>query len=196
VRSAGNKRRRRRVSLTAWGIGAEPFEPLESRLLLCAMPKGGVLGFGQDCGCGGDSTATVATAATVVEPSQTFSVAPESSLTFTPAAPADSPEDPGTKVPTINVGPVVNISRAAGNQTEADLAINPTNPNQIFAVSNLDTATGLFTSRSSDGGVNWTTAIIFTTGSSAACCDARVTYDKFGNLWMVYLNSNANSVCA
>jgi subtilisin-like proprotein convertase family protein len=97
-------------------------------------------------------------------------------------------------VPTINVGPVVNISRAAGNQTEADIAINPTNPNQIFAVSNLDTATGLFTSRSSDGGANWSTATIFTSGTSAACCDARVTYDKFGNLWMVYLNSGANSV--
>jgi subtilisin-like proprotein convertase family protein len=163
---------------------------LESRVLLCAVPKGGVLDSGTDCGCGD------ATPAVIYQP-QTFSIAPEESLNFTPAA-ADSPapEDPGTKVPTISVGSVVNISRATGNQTEADITINPTNPNQIFAVSNIATGNSLFASRSNDGGVNWTTASIATgsDGLTAACCDARVTYDKFGNLWMVYLNSSANAV--
>src|SRR5262249_43469207 len=71
--------------------------------------------------------------------------------------------------PTITVGSVVNISRATGNQTEADIAINPTNPNFIYAVSNVASGSVLFTSRSSDGGVTWTT-----NGSafSGACCDA------------------------
>lgn len=95
----------------------------------------------------------------------------------------------------INVGSVVNISRVAGNQTEADIAINPTNPDQVFAVSN-HSSTGLFSSRSNDGGVNWTTAVIAAGGADGlpvACCDARVEYDAFGNLWMTYLNSSASS---
>ncbi|CAN5334017.1 hypothetical protein BH09PLA1_BH09PLA1_27360 [soil metagenome] len=93
----------------------------------------------------------------------------------------------------INVGPVVNISRATGNRTEADIAINPTNTNQIFAVSNL-TSNGLFTSRSNDGGQTWTTATIAPgAGLPTACCDARVRYDYFGNLFMVYLGPSGSN---
>ncbi len=95
----------------------------------------------------------------------------------------------------ITVGPVVNISRAAGNQTEADIAINPTNPNQVFAVSNL-TSNGLFTSRSNDGGVTWTTLTIAAGGGDGlptACCDARVEYDSFGNLYMTYIGPSGSN---
>lgn len=93
----------------------------------------------------------------------------------------------------VNVGPVVNISRASGNQTEADIAINPVNPQQIFAVSNV-TSNGLFMAVSNDGGVNWTTR----TGATGAdiptaCCDARVEYDSFGNLWMTYLGPGGSN---
>src|SRR5436190_7937204 len=49
----------------------------------------------------------------------------------------------------------LNLSRMRANQSEGAIAIDPTNPNNMFVVSNIDKGAGLFTARSSDGGVHW-----------------------------------------
>jgi hypothetical protein len=97
---------------------------------------------------------------------------------------------------TINVGSVIDISRASGNESEADVAINPTNPDQILVTSNIASGSGLFQSASNNGGASWTTRIIATgaDGLTAACCDSRLIYDKFGNAWLVYLNTSASQL--
>ena len=94
----------------------------------------------------------------------------------------------------VNVGPVVNISRRSGNESEADIAINPTNPNQIFVASNIASGSGLFMASSSDAGQTWTTRVGATgTDIPTACCDARVEYDNFGNLFMAYLGPGGSN---
>src|SRR5262249_33621361 len=40
----------------------------------------------------------------------------------------------------LSVGSLVNISRAGGNQTEGTIAVDPTNPNRVFAASNPGTS--------------------------------------------------------
>jgi subtilisin-like proprotein convertase family protein len=93
------------------------------------------------------------------------------------------------------VGANVNISRSTTNEAEADIAVNPTNTNQVFAVSNVDGASGLRMTYSNDGGVNWTSRV-GANGADipSACCDARVHYDSFGNLYMVYLGPSGNNL--
>ena len=83
-------------------------------------------------------------------------------------------------------GPNVNASRLRANQTEAAIAINPTNPKNLFVLSNTEPATatgplaGLFAAFSLDSGATWTyvdpTDGIIADGTPgdplpAACCD-------------------------
>lgn len=156
---------------------------LENRRLLAGITKADM----EDCGCSDyDPAAEAAQAKMVQDLTKSFTT---------------NIDDPGStqslRGGAVNVGPVVNISRATGNQTESDIAINPTNPQQIFAVSNV-TSNGLFMAVSNDGGVNWTTRVGATGGDiPTACCDARVEYDHFGNLWMTYLGpGGANNYVA
>jgi hypothetical protein len=87
----------------------------------------------------------------------------------------------------------VNISRTTGNQAEQAIAIDPTNPNRVFMVSN---ATGNFLQGafSTDGGLTWTRRNMATgsDGLAAACCDPSLAWDAFGNLFLVYLISGAS----
>src|SRR5205085_3313715 len=88
---------------------------------------------------------------------------------------------------TLTPGANVNIGRLPDNQAEAAIAINPTNPNNVVAVSNDD---GIFSGirfyRSTDGGTTWTNRVIGAGDSLgvAACCDGQLTFDQFGNLFL------------
>lgn len=89
--------------------------------------------------------------------------------------------------------PNVNVSHAGGNQSEGAIAIDPTNPLRLFAVSNIAGGSGLFAAHSTDSGTTWTGGTIATGsggGLPAACCDPSVSWDSFGNLFLVYLDSN------
>jgi hypothetical protein len=95
----------------------------------------------------------------------------------------------------INVGPNVNISREAGNQNEATIAINPLFPNQIFVASNDEASPigfGLLAGFSNDGGKTWVRELVGgITGNGTvppACCDPQAMYDQFGNLYLLYLD--------
>jgi hypothetical protein len=101
------------------------------------------------------------------------------------------------------VGPNVNMSRFGGNHTQAAIAINPTNPKELFVASNRGTRPGLFTAVSKDGGETWNCVerTVFDLNCAiadggegdplpAACCDASVAWDEFGNLFMAYRDND------
>jgi hypothetical protein len=99
----------------------------------------------------------------------------------------------------LEVGANVNVSRQGGNQEETSVALNPTNPAQVFVVSNNDYPTpGLFAASSTDAGATWTRTPTFGTGPvahggdglPAACCDPETSWDQFGNLFLTYLGQN------
>jgi hypothetical protein len=88
---------------------------------------------------------------------------------------------------TITVGPNVNVTAAGGNQTEATVAIDPSNTQRIFVASNP----GATSRRSTDGGTTWLAA---GAGIPASCCDNVAAWDTFGNLFVVNINSALNAV--
>lgn len=94
------------------------------------------------------------------------------------------------------IGPNLNLTKSAGNQFESAVAINPKNRDQIFIVSRNEPG-GLYSARSSDGGVTWTSQLIARTNQPAAgdipraYGNASVAWDTFGNLFLVYLNQGA-----
>ncbi len=104
---------------------------------------------------------------------------------ISPAAPA-----PGYE-PLTCLAPVVNASQRSGNEDESFVVINPTNPNNLVAFSNLDTANSIFLSDSMDGGATWTHGTVATNN---ACCDGQAAFDSFGNLFLVYINGNVNQI--
>ena len=95
-------------------------------------------------------------------------------------------------LPSITVGPNVNISQLPGNQNEASLAINPTNPSNIVAWSNEENSTkgGVREYISNDGGATWTNQLIGAGDSleDNACCDTQAVFDSFGNLFAVNID--------
>jgi len=92
-------------------------------------------------------------------------------------------------------------SAMRGNEAEDAIAANPTNPSNVVTMSTLpDVVAGLSSNVSFNGGHTWTRNVI---GSSTAdplgdiCCDEQLAWDRYGNLWMVYLvNSNGNVLVA
>ena len=85
---------------------------------------------------------------------------------------------------------VVNVSATAGNQAESFVVVNPTNTNNLVAISNTN-ANSIFRAYSFDGGTTWTRGTIAT---NVACCDAQAAWDTFGNLFVVYINSSVNQI--
>ena len=85
----------------------------------------------------------------------------------------------------------INVSALAGNDAEDAIAINPTNPSNIVAMSVLPVGVvGLFEGVSFDGGLTWTRQIIGAGDNLGdICCDQQLAWDSFGNLWMVYLHN-------
>jgi hypothetical protein len=101
------------------------------------------------------------------------------------------------------VGTIVDASNFIGGvgaqEFEEDIAINPTNPNNIVIETNA-TANGFqvgpqggnMLSVSFDGGNTWS-ARYFATGNDAfdpACCDPSVAFDEFGNLFVSYFSAS------
>src|SRR5207237_8596109 len=85
---------------------------------------------------------------------------------------------------------VVNVSATAGNQAESFVVVNPTNTNNLVAISNT-TSNSIFRAYSFDGGATWTRGTIAT---GVACCDAQAAWDTFGNLFIVYINASVNQI--
>jgi hypothetical protein len=94
------------------------------------------------------------------------------------------------------VGPNVDISAMSGNEAENAIAVNPTNPLNIVAMSTLpDVPSGLFEGVSFDGGLTWSRSVIGTGGDlGEVCCDEQLTFDPYGNLWMTYLLNTSGDV--
>src|SRR6476620_7279817 len=89
-------------------------------------------------------------------------------------------------VPLACSAPVVNVSATAGNQSESFVVVNPTNTNNLVALSNT-TTNSIFRAYSFNGGTSWTRGTIAT---GVACCDAQAAWDTFGNLFVVYINAS------
>jgi hypothetical protein len=91
----------------------------------------------------------------------------------------------------------INISQRSGNEAEDAIAVNPTDPSNIVAMSTLsDAVSGLFEGVSFDGGLPWTRQIIGDGFDQLGeiCCDQQLSWDSFGNLWMVYLLNTSGNV--
>src|SRR5438477_5087882 len=100
------------------------------------------------------------------------------------------PKPPDLFTPLACLEAVVNVSATTGNQAESFVNVNPTNPNNIVATSNIDSPS-IFRAYSTDGGTTWTRGTIAT---GVACCDGQAAWDTFGNLFLVYLNSSVTQV--
>ncbi len=93
-------------------------------------------------------------------------------------------------VPLACLEPVVNVSARSGNESESFVVVNPTNPNNVVAFSNL-TSNSIFRGYSTDGGATWTRGTVAT---NVACCDGQAAWDTFGNLFLVYINNSVNQI--
>src|SRR5207248_1708776 len=78
-------------------------------------------------------------------------------------------------------GPNVNVFRLAGNQTEAAIVIEPTNPNHLFVAANTENP-GIFAAYSTNAGATWfytdpADGTIADGGDSfpLACCDSSLS---------------------
>jgi subtilisin-like proprotein convertase family protein len=183
--AAGLLARRRRRS-----VGRAVSETLERRQLLCADHLAAIKS--GDCGCGandpdGGKEALQAPADVTVtsEPLGGVGTVPAGGLGLLSSGPEAGP---------ITVLPPVNASASSMAENEVDIAVNPTNPQQVFVVANG--TTNLSGAVSTNGGATWTRRNVATgsDGLVAACCDARVEFDAFGNLWMVYIPATTNGL--
>jgi len=94
-------------------------------------------------------------------------------------------------------GANINTSKRLDEQSETAVAIDPTNPNRVFVMSNtFDTFNGMSASYSNDGGTTWTNRLVATgsDGLEAANGDPVAVFDKFGNLWICYLSNSGASI--
>src|SRR5436309_1124354 len=80
---------------------------------------------------------------------------------------------------TLTVGPNVNISKSSGDNAEECIAINPTNPYNLFASETWN----LVTKYSTNGGVTWNNSNVSALPSSLG--DVAAAWDTFGNLFLV-----------
>jgi hypothetical protein len=90
----------------------------------------------------------------------------------------------------------IDTSAKPGNEAEDAIAVNPTNPLNIVAMATLpDVPSGLFEGVSFDQGKTWTRRVIGTGGQlGEICCDQQLAWDRYGNLWMVYLLNTSDNV--
>jgi len=86
------------------------------------------------------------------------------------------------------VAPNVNITRLGGNQSEAAIAIDPTDPNHVVEFSNRELGAGMILAVSGDGGATWKVSNFARNDAfGEACCDPTLSWDRFGNLFMSWL---------
>jgi len=91
---------------------------------------------------------------------------------------------------TLMVGPNVNINRQSGYQAEEAIAIDPTNPNHLFAWSNNLTSASNSAAYSTNGGASWTSRLTGSDGWPALGGDPTCSFDAFGNLFAASFNSS------
>jgi len=102
------------------------------------------------------------------------------------------PAPPSTgEIPNTCTASVVNASQRTGNEDETFVVVNPTNPNNYVAFSNLASENSIFRAYTMNGGSSWTRGTVAT---GAACCDGQAVFDTFGNLFMVYINGSVNAI--
>lgn len=91
----------------------------------------------------------------------------------------------------------VNVSQLTGSQSEVVIAVNPTNPTALVALSNGGTAdpTAEFVANSLTGGASWNLQVLgsgqdgIAPGNSDRF-DGAVSYDRFGNVHVAYMARN------
>ncbi len=85
--------------------------------------------------------------------------------------------------------PDVNITRLGGNQSEAAIAIDPTDPDNVVEFSNRERGVGMILARSTDGGATWDVSPFARDDRfGKACCDPTLSWDAYGNLFMAWLD--------
>lgn len=94
---------------------------------------------------------------------------------------------------TLIVGPNVNINRQSGYQGEEAIAIDPTNPNRMFAWSN-DLATRNSAAYTTNGGATWISRFTGTDGWPALGGDPTCSFDSFGNLYGASFDSTFKNI--
>ena len=99
-------------------------------------------------------------------------------------------------LPVLSVGPNVDISGLADNESETTVSVNPTNSQNIVVVSNFARTDGLMKAVSFDGGSTWSSSVIAdgSDGLGVACCDPNGSFDAYGNYFLVYLDLRAKKV--
>ncbi len=93
----------------------------------------------------------------------------------------------------LSVGANVNINRQSGYQAEEAIAIDPTNPNRMFAWSN-DLNSRNSAAYTVNGGLSWTSRFTGSDGWPALGGDPTCTFDNFGNLFGASFNSTFGSI--
>ncbi len=90
----------------------------------------------------------------------------------------------------------VDVSQRHGNESETTVAINPTNPQNVVIVSNVQhPLSGMFEGVSFDGGTTWATKLIgHGDNLGDACCDPSLSFDNYGNLFLTYLFNRENTI--
>src|SRR5262249_32750566 len=95
--------------------------------------------------------------------------------------------------PAITVGPIINITKSAGDDQETSIVNNPSNPQQMFA-----TDTAPFVNKySKDGGKTWLDSDLSAVLGGGGQGDQQTYWDNFGSLFMTYFaGNNGNTVVA
>ena len=159
-------------------------------IIVCCLLVGGLFASGGRVQAQMPGTGVEPNVAGVQDPAST----PEESYTRKLPPEAGSaqpgPSEPGVR-PMACVNTVVNASQRSGNEDESFVVVNPTNPNNIVAFSNLAVENSIFRAYTMNGGASWTRGTIAT---NAGCCDAQAAFDTFGNLFMVYINGAVNQI--
>ncbi|HEX5243716.1 MAG TPA: hypothetical protein VFW23_10685 [Tepidisphaeraceae bacterium] len=90
----------------------------------------------------------------------------------------------------------INLTALVGNQSAAAIAVNPAQPAQVVAVSNLDTGLGLELSTSSDSGVTWQSQMIANSQDTlpAAFGQASLAFDAAGSLFLAYVSASQRQI--
>ncbi len=99
---------------------------------------------------------------------------------------------PAAATTALSIGANVDATRLAGNQVETEIAVNPTNPNNLITIglNQANNESALVVSRSFDGGKTWSISSLganqdrLSAGTSRV--DPHVTFDSFGNAYATY----------
>jgi Bacterial Ig domain/FG-GAP-like repeat/PKD domain/RTX calcium-binding nonapeptide repeat (4 copies)/Beta-propeller repeat len=91
--------------------------------------------------------------------------------------------------------PVSNVNAQQGSQAEANIAIDPMNPDRVFAAGVDEPGSarrGIPVATSNDGGVKWIARTIADGNDSLPPSqgDPKVVFDQFGNLFLTYLTTD------